>query len=53
MVIGEEPKALIMIVKFLVVNLPSTYNEIIKRSSLNTAGAVVSTLHQIINFPAW
>jgi hypothetical protein len=38
-------------VKFLVIKCPSAYNVILGRPTLNTLGAVVSTLHMAIKFP--
>jgi len=41
MVIGEDPKVLTLMGKFLMIDLPSAYNGIIERLSLNTTGAVI------------
>nr|XP_009385323.1 PREDICTED: uncharacterized protein LOC103972705 [Musa acuminata subsp. malaccensis] len=49
--IGEEPRAKTIITTFMVVNLPSAYNVILGRSTLNKLKAVVSTYHRAIKFP--
>ncbi|RWW86727.1 hypothetical protein BHE74_00004482 [Ensete ventricosum] len=48
--IGEELKSKTLMVSFIVVALPSTYNAIIGRPTLNKLRAVVSTYHQIMKF---
>ncbi|RWV85380.1 hypothetical protein GW17_00052830, partial [Ensete ventricosum] len=48
--IGQEPRSKILLVSFIVVALPSTYNAIIGRPTLNKLRAVVSMYHRIIKF---
>ncbi|RWW04736.1 hypothetical protein GW17_00032029 [Ensete ventricosum] len=48
---GGEPKSKTLMVSFMVVKLPSAYNAIIRRSTLNRLKAVVSTYHRILKFP--
>ncbi|XP_011100876.1 uncharacterized protein LOC105178990 [Sesamum indicum] len=49
--IGEEPKRKTLMVKFLVVDTPFTYNVILGRPCLNSFRAVVSTYHLKMKFP--
>ncbi|XP_058070992.1 uncharacterized protein LOC131220032 [Magnolia sinica] len=49
---GEGQNQVTLLVDFLVVNTPSTYNVILGRPSLNSMRAVVSTYHLIMKFPA-
>ncbi|RWW63913.1 hypothetical protein BHE74_00028886 [Ensete ventricosum] len=49
--IGEEPYTKALMVVFMVVDLPSAYNAIIGRSTLNKLRAVVSTFHRSMKFP--
>ncbi|KAL2243316.1 UNVERIFIED_CONTAM: hypothetical protein Sindi_0449600 [Sesamum indicum] len=51
MSMGEEPKRKTLIVKFLVVDTPFTYNVILGRSGLNSFWAVISTYHMKMKFP--
>ena len=53
MVIGEEPKVLTMMVKFLMIDLPFAYNRILGQSLLNAVRAVILTLHKMIKFSTW
>ncbi|RRT70689.1 hypothetical protein B296_00001752 [Ensete ventricosum] len=48
---GEEPKSKTLMVSFMVVGLPSTYNAIIRRPTLNRLKAVISTYHRIMKSP--
>ncbi|RRT63615.1 hypothetical protein B296_00021961 [Ensete ventricosum] len=48
---GQEPRSRTMMVAFMVVNLPSAYNVIIDRPTLNRLRAVVSTYHRAMKFP--
>ncbi|KAJ8505716.1 hypothetical protein OPV22_006602 [Ensete ventricosum] len=48
---GGEPRSKTLLVSFMVVKLPSVYNAIIGRPTLNRLRAVVSTFHRIIKFP--
>ncbi|XP_064992466.1 uncharacterized protein LOC135629201 [Musa acuminata AAA Group] len=48
--IGEEPRAMTIMTTFMVVDLPSTYNIILGRPTLNKIKAVVSTYHRTIKF---
>ncbi|GAV61278.1 hypothetical protein CFOL_v3_04806, partial [Cephalotus follicularis] len=48
---GTSPHQSIIMVKFLVVKLPSAYNVILGRPSLNTLGVVVSIPHLKMKFP--
>ncbi|RWW38407.1 hypothetical protein BHE74_00056352, partial [Ensete ventricosum] len=50
-VVGEEPRSKTLLVSFIVVVLPSAYNTIIDRPTLNKLRAVVSTYHRIMKFP--
>ncbi|RWV82976.1 hypothetical protein GW17_00055480, partial [Ensete ventricosum] len=49
--VGEEPRSKTLLVSFIVVALPSAYNAIIGRPTLNKLRAVVSTYHRIMKFP--
>ncbi|RWV78923.1 hypothetical protein GW17_00060019 [Ensete ventricosum] len=49
--ISEEPQAKTLMVTFMVVNLTSTYNAIIDRSTLNKLRTVVSTFNRSMKFP--
>ncbi|XP_064957830.1 uncharacterized protein LOC135608723 [Musa acuminata AAA Group] len=48
--IGEEPRAKTIMTTFMVVDLPSAYNVIFGRQTLNKLKAVVSTYHRAIRF---
>ncbi|RWW58581.1 hypothetical protein BHE74_00034536 [Ensete ventricosum] len=48
---GGEPRSKTIMVSFMVVKLPSAYNGIIKRPTLNRLKAVVSTYHRLLKFP--
>jgi hypothetical protein len=48
---GTAPKLSTIMVNFLVVDRPSTYNAIIDRSALNKLKAATSTYHLIMKFP--
>ncbi|KAL2230969.1 UNVERIFIED_CONTAM: Retrovirus-related Pol polyprotein from transposon [Sesamum indicum] len=48
---GEEPKRKTLMVKFLVVDTPFTYNVILGRPRLNSFWAVISTYHMKMKFP--
>ncbi|KAL2248189.1 UNVERIFIED_CONTAM: Retrovirus-related Pol polyprotein from transposon [Sesamum indicum] len=48
---GEEPKRKTLMVKFLVVDTPFTYNVILGRPGLNSFWAVISTYHMKMKFP--
>ncbi|RRT67715.1 hypothetical protein B296_00017273 [Ensete ventricosum] len=48
---GGEPKLKTLMVSFMVVKLPSAYNAIIGRPTLNRLKAVVLTYHRILKFP--
>lgn len=47
----EEPRSKTMMVMFIVVDLPSVYNAILSRSTLNKLRAVVFTYHRAMKFP--
>ncbi|XP_058099899.1 uncharacterized protein LOC131244282 [Magnolia sinica] len=49
---GEGQHQVTLLVDFLVVNVPSVHNVILRRHSLNAMRAVVSTYHLIMKFPA-
>nr|XP_009420911.1 PREDICTED: uncharacterized protein LOC104000553 [Musa acuminata subsp. malaccensis] len=49
--IGEEPRTKTIMTTFMVVDLPSAYNAILGRPTLNKLKAVVSTYHRAIKFP--
>ncbi|RRT31469.1 hypothetical protein B296_00054969 [Ensete ventricosum] len=49
--VGEELRSKTLLVSFIVVALPSTYNAIISRPMLNKLRAIVSTYHRIMKFP--
>ncbi|XP_009387477.2 uncharacterized protein LOC103974387 [Musa acuminata AAA Group] len=49
--LGEEPRMKIVMTTFMVVDLPSAYNVILGRSTLNMIQAMVSTYHKTIKFP--
>ncbi|XP_011075717.1 uncharacterized protein LOC105160151 [Sesamum indicum] len=48
---GDEPKRKTLMVKFLVVDTPFSYNVILGRPSLNSFRAVISTYHMKMKFP--
>ncbi|RWV85815.1 hypothetical protein GW17_00052357 [Ensete ventricosum] len=48
---SDEPRTKTLMVHFIVVDLPSTYNVIIGQSTLNKLRAVVSTYHHNMKFP--
>ncbi|RWV84304.1 hypothetical protein GW17_00053992 [Ensete ventricosum] len=50
--IMEEPRTKTLMVPFMVVKLPSTYNAIIDRPTLNKLRAAVLTYHRTMNFLA-
>jgi hypothetical protein len=47
----KKPSAKTIPVRFIVVDCPSTYNAIIVRSTLNSLGAIVSTIHFAMKYP--
>ncbi|XP_064957864.1 uncharacterized protein LOC135608754 [Musa acuminata AAA Group] len=49
--LGTQPKSKTVMTTFLVVDLPTAYNAILGRPTLNKVRAVVSTYYQIIKFP--
>ncbi|RZR72972.1 hypothetical protein BHM03_00018874 [Ensete ventricosum] len=49
--IGEESRSKTLMISFMVVRLPSAYNTIISRSTLNKLRVVVSTYHYTMKFP--
>ena len=49
--VGDYPQQIIRVVTFLVVNCSSTYNAILRRPTLNSWKAVISTYHLMIKFP--
>ncbi|RZR74265.1 hypothetical protein BHM03_00034540, partial [Ensete ventricosum] len=48
---GGESRSKTLLVSFMVVKLPSAYNAIIGRPTLNRLRAAVSTYHRILKFP--
>ncbi|RZS08108.1 hypothetical protein BHM03_00039037 [Ensete ventricosum] len=48
---GGEPRSKTLLVSFMVVKLPSAYNAIVGRPTLNRIRAVVSTYHRVLKFP--
>ncbi|RZR91638.1 hypothetical protein BHM03_00019794 [Ensete ventricosum] len=51
MTFGDEPRTKTFMVPFMVVDLPSAYNTIIGRPTLNKLKAVVSIYHHSMKFP--
>nr|XP_009388363.1 PREDICTED: uncharacterized protein LOC103975179 [Musa acuminata subsp. malaccensis] len=49
--LGAFPKAKTVMTSFLVVDLPTAYNAILGRPTLNKTRAVISTYYQTIKFP--
>nr|XP_009418351.1 PREDICTED: uncharacterized protein LOC103998575 [Musa acuminata subsp. malaccensis] len=49
--LGAPPRTKTMMSTFLVVDLPTTYNAILGRPTLNKIRAVVSNYHQTVKFP--
>ncbi|XP_065039397.1 uncharacterized protein LOC135673925 [Musa acuminata AAA Group] len=49
--LGTPPRSKTVMTTFLVVNLPTAYNAILGRPTLNKVRAVVSTYYQTIKFP--
>ncbi|RZR77281.1 hypothetical protein BHM03_00002296 [Ensete ventricosum] len=48
---GGEPRSKTLMVSFMMVKLPSAYNAIIERPTLNRLKAAVSTYHRLLKFP--
>ncbi|RRT36407.1 hypothetical protein B296_00050216, partial [Ensete ventricosum] len=48
---GGEPRSKTLMVSFMVVKLPSAYNAIIGRPTLNRLKAVISTYHRLLKLP--
>jgi hypothetical protein len=48
---GKKPSTKTIPTRFIVVDCPSAYNAIIGRSTLNSLGAIVSTIHLAMKFP--
>ncbi|RZR79586.1 hypothetical protein BHM03_00005320 [Ensete ventricosum] len=51
MTFDDEPRTKTLMVHFMVVDLPSAYNVIIGRSTLNKLRAIVSIYHRSMKFP--
>ncbi|RRT66318.1 hypothetical protein B296_00024255 [Ensete ventricosum] len=49
--LGQEPQSKTLMVTFMVVGLPTAYNIILRRSTLNRLKAIVSAYHRTIKFP--
>ncbi|CAL9135750.1 unnamed protein product [Musa textilis] len=49
--LGGSPKIKTVLVTFLVVDLPTAYNAILGRPTLNRLRAIISTYHQTLKFP--
>ncbi|KAL0456265.1 UNVERIFIED_CONTAM: hypothetical protein Slati_0965700 [Sesamum latifolium] len=49
--LGSSPRRKTCLVKFLVVDIPSAYNVILGRPTLNAFRAIISTYHMKIKFP--
>ncbi|XP_065049834.1 uncharacterized protein LOC135679779 [Musa acuminata AAA Group] len=49
--LGTPPKTKTVMSTFLIVDLPTAYNAILGRPSLNKSRALVSTYHQTVKFP--
>ena len=49
--LGTPPRTKTVMSTFLVVDLPTAYNAILGRPTLNKIRAVVSTYHQTVKFP--
>nr|XP_009409627.1 PREDICTED: uncharacterized protein LOC103991808 [Musa acuminata subsp. malaccensis] len=49
--LGAPPRSKTMMTTFLVVDLPTAYNAILGRTTLNKVRAVVSTYYQTVKFP--
>ncbi|RWW52500.1 hypothetical protein BHE74_00041079 [Ensete ventricosum] len=49
--VGEELRTKTMMVSFMVVKVPSAYNAIIGRPTLNRLRATISTYHRTMKFP--
>ncbi|RWW24909.1 hypothetical protein GW17_00010777 [Ensete ventricosum] len=50
-IIGEEPRTKTLMVSFMMIKLPLTYNVSIGQTNLNKLKAVVSKYHRSIKFP--
>lgn len=48
---GKKPHSKTLTTKFMVVNIPSAYNTIVGRPTLNQLKVVVSTYHMMMKFP--
>ena len=48
---GKKPNTKTIPARFIVVDCPSAYNAIIGRPTLNSLGAIVSTIHLAMKFP--
>nr|XP_009387907.1 PREDICTED: uncharacterized protein LOC103974748 [Musa acuminata subsp. malaccensis] len=49
--LGEAPRTKTVMITFLVVDLPTAYNAILGRPTLNKLRAVISTYHRTVKFP--
>jgi hypothetical protein len=49
---GKKPSAKTIPIRFIVVDCPSVYNAIIGRPTLNSLGAIVSTIHLAMKYPS-
>ncbi|GMN46311.1 hypothetical protein TIFTF001_015481 [Ficus carica] len=49
--IGDGPERVTRMIEFIVVDLPSVYNVILGKPTLNAIKAVISTYHRAIKFP--
>lgn len=48
---SDEQAAKMIVIRYMVVNAPSSYNVLLGRSSLNKLGEMVSTVHLNLKFP--
>ena len=49
--LGDPPWQATMMIKFLILDAPSTYNMLLGRPSLNAMRAIPSAYHMVVKFP--
>lgn len=49
--LGITPRHIILIIDFLIIKVPSTYNKILGQPCIKMAKAILSTYHLMMKFP--